>query len=82
MSLVSDTDSSPERQTFAAVERRFWDAYDLDVDEQYITLSDPDIRIRTLAAGEGDPLLFVHGGGSYASSFVPLIAEQIGRAHV
>lgn len=75
MSLVSDTDSSPERQTFAAVERRFWDAYDLDVDEQYITLSDPDIRIRTLAAGEGDPLLFVHGGGSYASSFVPLIAE-------
>lgn len=75
MNRVNDTDSSPDRQTFAAIERRFWDAYDLDVDERYITLSDPDIRIRTLAAGEGDPLLFVHGGGSYASSFVPLVAQ-------
>jgi hypothetical protein len=46
----------PERRAFASVERRLWDTYDLDVNEQYITLSDPDIRIRTLAAGEGDPL--------------------------
>lgn len=75
MTQVNDTESSPERQTFAAVERRLWDAYDLDVDERYITLSDPAIRIRTLAAGEGDPLLFVHGGASYASSFVPLVAQ-------
>jgi pimeloyl-ACP methyl ester carboxylesterase len=75
MNRPSATDTNPERRAFASVERRLWDAYDLDIDEQYITLSDPDIRIRTLAAGEGDPLLFVHGGASYASSFIPLVAR-------
>lgn len=67
--------ASPERQAFAAAEQRLWNAYDLDIEERYITLSDPDIRLRTLTAGEGDPLLFVHGGGSYASTFVPLVAQ-------
>ncbi len=44
---------------------------------QFLDLSDPRLRVHVIEAGQGEPVLFVHGGNSVAASWIPLL----GRLH-
>ncbi len=43
--------------------------------ERFVTLQQPDVRVRLLEVGDGEPVLFVHGGGGSAAQWAPLLAR-------
>lgn len=52
------------------------DRHDVDVDSRFLEVDvTPVERVHCLEAGEGPPLLFLHGVGVGASSWVPLLAD-------
>jgi pimeloyl-ACP methyl ester carboxylesterase len=63
---------------FLAAERRVFEDYGLDVASRFLELREPALRTRVLEAGDGPPLLFVHGGGGFASQWVSLMANLPG----
>ena len=65
-------------KAFLAAERRVFEDYGLDVASRFLELREPALRTRVLQAGDGPPLLFVHGGGGFASQWVSLMASLPG----
>jgi pimeloyl-ACP methyl ester carboxylesterase len=63
---------------FEECERRLLDHYELDVATRFIDVRRPPMRIRILEAGEGPPVLLLHGGGAFAAQWLPLLAELQG----
>src|SRR5689334_19835632 len=63
-------------------ERRLFDAHHLEVRERFLELPAPRMRARVLEAGEGPPLLHVHGGGAFGALMAPLAAAIPGRRHL
>lgn len=50
--------------------------YELDVESRFLTVDVPPVeRVHTLVAGEGPPLLLLHGVGVGATSWLPLVAD-------
>jgi pimeloyl-ACP methyl ester carboxylesterase len=60
-------------------ERRLFAHYDLDVASRFVALTDPPLRVRVLEAGDGDPVLLVHGSGMAAATWAPMLAQLRGR---
>lgn len=46
---------------FRQVERAVWNRFGLDPIERFVELDAPQVRLRVLEVGTGEPLLFVHG---------------------
>lgn len=52
------------------------DHHALEVDSRFLSVDAPPVeRVHCLVAGEGPPLLFLHGVGVGATSWVPLLAD-------
>lgn len=66
---------------FRAAERDLFAACELSMSEQWIG-SNTDDRSRIAVAGEGEPVLYVHGGGAFGSIWAPLAAKLRGRKHL
>lgn len=47
--------------------------------ERYVALERPRLNVRVLEIGEGEPVLFVHGGGGSAAQWAALLARIRGR---
>jgi hypothetical protein len=58
---IAPTAASTRTERYLETERRLWQHYRLQPDEQFIDLDTPAARLRVLEAGLGEPLLFVHG---------------------
>ena len=58
---------------FELAERRLFAACGVQVASRRVRLADPPVAVRILAAGEGPPLVLVHGSGMSASTWAPLI---------
>ncbi len=54
----------------------------VDVTSRFVDVSTPLLRVHLLEAGEGDPVLMVHGGNSVAASWAPLIAPLATQFHL
>lgn len=65
-------------RSFRAAERAFAEKLGLALEERTLAVRGPVPRARILECGEGPPLVFVHGGGSMASAWLPLIAHLRG----
>jgi pimeloyl-ACP methyl ester carboxylesterase len=59
--------------TFDVAERRLFDACAIRVASRRVRLADPPVAVRVLEAGDGPPLLLVHGSGMSASTWAPLL---------
>lgn len=70
------------KQRVEAAERRLFARYDLDVDSHYVQLDSPRIRIRVLEAGNGPPLLLLHGAGEISSQWAPMLTHLVDQRHV
>ncbi len=63
---------------FEVAERRLFDACAIEVASRRVRLADPPVAVRVLEAGDGPPLLLVHGSGMSASTWAPLLPYLAG----
>ncbi len=63
---------------YEQAERRLLERYGVKARSRYIELDKPRVRARIIEAGDGPPVLFVHGGGGAAMNWIPLLAELAG----
>lgn len=60
---------------FIEAERRAMAAYGLEYEDHFVDLAEPPIRARIIEAGEGEPVLLVHGLLATAAYWAPLMAQ-------
>ena len=63
----------PEVDAFKTAQQRLFQKYDTSVRSRYVKLEEPALTAHVIEAGRGDPVLMLHGGGSFACQFAPLI---------
>jgi pimeloyl-ACP methyl ester carboxylesterase len=66
------------RRAFEEAERAAAARIGLSYQSRYLALARPALRLRLLEAGEGRPLLLVHGGGGIGAQWAPLMARLPG----
>jgi pimeloyl-ACP methyl ester carboxylesterase len=60
-------------EAFELAERRLFAACGVQVASRRVHLADPLVAVRVLEAGDGPPLVLVHGSGMSASTWAPLM---------
>lgn len=65
-----------ELQTYLDAERQLWARTGADVTQRFVHLAHSDVDIRIHEAGEGPPVLFVHGGPNSGSTWAPLVSHM------
>lgn len=65
--------------TYRSAESKLWDYYRAGPQESQIEIASADTSIRIQEVGEGDPLLFIHGGPNSGSTFAPLVPKMENR---
>ena len=70
-------------------EKRFRDSedamlarYGVPAVSRFHEIDDPRLRVHVIEAGQGEPLLFIHGGNSVAAGWIPLLAKLHQRFHL
>ena len=58
---------------FEQAQRRLFEACNVHVAIRRVRLADPPLAVRVLEAGEGPPVVLVHGSGMSASTWAPLM---------
>ncbi len=64
---------------FVEAEQRYFALEGVAPEERYLEMDRPQLRVRVLELGAGEPVLFVHGGGGSAAQWAPLLARIPGR---
>ena len=75
---MTTTKLSPERAEVLAVQNQLLDETDLDLRPRRIQLNGGS-TLQILEAGEGDPLVILHGAGSSSVLLIPLMEQLKGR---
>lgn len=76
------TDAADRQQRFLELQARQLQAYGVEARSEYIRIADPPLRVHLLIAGEGEPVLFFHGGDGEAVDWAPLMAELQGSVQL
>lgn len=63
---------------YRKAEMRLWDAVGLTPTETLVTLPRLGVKVRVQEIGEGEPVLFVHGGPNAGSTWAPMIEHLVG----
>ncbi len=74
--MAASEPTATPRDEFAALQTEVLDWYGAEVTERYVTLERPALRTHVLEAGDGEPVVFVHGGGDEAMIWAPLLARM------
>ncbi len=64
----------PEVDAFKKAQEALLKKYGVTAKSRYVTLKKPQMTAHVLEAGRGEPVLLIHGGGSFACSFAPLMS--------
>jgi pimeloyl-ACP methyl ester carboxylesterase len=75
---MSEHATDARAASFEVAERRLFDACAIQVASRRVRLADPPVAVRVLEAGDGPPLLLVHGSGTSASTWAPLLPYLAG----
>jgi 2-hydroxy-6-oxonona-2,4-dienedioate hydrolase len=75
---MSEHGTDARAGSFEVAERRLFDACAIEVTSRRVRLADPPLAVRVLEAGDGPPLLLVHGSGMSASTWAPLLPYLAG----
>jgi len=68
------TEESIRRYRLA--EKHIWEHFGAVPKERFLHLDQPKVKVRVLEVGEGEPVLFIHGGPNAGSTWAP-IAPQL-----
>ena len=63
---------------YRAVERRLWASVGVSPDERTVTLARLGVDVRVQELGEGQPVLFIHGGPNSGSTWAGVAAQMPG----
>lgn len=63
------------RKLFAERQEALLRHYDLPARSRYLRIERPEMRVHVLEAGEGEPLVLIHGGDGEGALWTPLMAE-------
>ena len=63
---------------FEQAQRRLMRRYQVEASSRFIDIDGPVRRAHVLEWGSGPPVLLVHGGGSFAGPWAPLMAQLVG----
>jgi len=63
-------------------EKKYFERCRIQVDEHFVEIKEISIRIRVLTAGNGSPLLFVHGAPASGAIWMPLIRNLQGFKNI
>jgi pimeloyl-ACP methyl ester carboxylesterase len=58
-------------------ERSLWDYYGAQPKDHFLQLEQPRLKVRVQEVGQGDPVLFVHGGPNAGTTWAPLVAKLL-----
>ncbi len=58
---------------FGGKQKALLEAAGVPATSRYVEVRDPPLRVHVLEAGQGDPVLMVHGGNSVAIGWLPLL---------
>ena len=64
----------PEVDEFKRVQRRLLLKYDVSARSRYLKLKRPPLKVHVLEAGQGEPVLLLHGGLGTGCLFAPLMS--------
>ena len=64
-------------EAFRQAEQRVFEDFGLSVTARFLELTDAALRTRVLEAGDGPPVLLVHGGADFASQWVSADRESL-----
>ncbi len=63
-----------DEQAYRRVEQRLWDSVDRQPSERTIRLPRLGVRLRVQEVGEGEPILYLHGGPNAGATWAPVVA--------
>ncbi|MCB1186868.1 alpha/beta hydrolase [bacterium] len=64
-----------ETESYSELERRLLEHYGVEAESVFVEIANPALRVHLLLAGDGEPVLFLHGGDGEAADWAPLMAE-------
>src|SRR5437868_6828328 len=64
-----------QEMQYRAAEQRLWTHFQVKPTERFLTLQRPRVHLRLIEVGEGNPILFLHGGPNAGSTWAPLAAH-------
>src|SRR5258706_858025 len=67
---------------FRDAQVKLLEAYRAQTDSHFVDLSEPALRTHYLESGDGDAVLMIHGGNSFAASWAPLIQPLSRQFHL
>lgn len=73
INAVTPVIASPEIDAFKKAQQKLLLKYGIRAKSKYINLSEPQLKAHVLEAGKGSPLVMLHGGGTTAANFAPLM---------
>ncbi|HSG26113.1 MAG TPA: alpha/beta hydrolase [Anaerolineales bacterium] len=59
-------------QRYRAAEDRLWGYYNAKPKEHFLDLAQPGLKLRVLEIGDGEPVVFIHGGPNAGSTWAPI----------
>jgi len=69
------TTDDQARKAFAERQEALLRFYDLSARSRYLEIARPEMRVHLLEAGDGDPLVLIHGGDGEGALWAPLMAQ-------
>jgi pimeloyl-ACP methyl ester carboxylesterase len=67
---------------FTEKQKKLIDAAGVRAASRFVDVKDPPLRVHVLDAGQGEPVLFVHGGNSVGIGWLPLIERLQDKVRV
>ncbi len=64
--------------SYRTAERQLWRSLDVEARDRSVELRRLGTRVRVQEVGDGEPVVFVHGGPSAGTTWAPLVAEMAG----
>ncbi|MFO7547958.1 MAG: alpha/beta hydrolase [Acidimicrobiia bacterium] len=65
-------------ERYRETERRLWSSVGLTPSERFVTMPTLGVRVRVQEVGEGDPVLFIHGGPNAGSTWAGMVEHLDG----
>jgi len=72
--------TTPEQ--FREAQDKLFAAYDAEPHSRFADLSEPVLHVHYLECGQGEPVVMIHGGNSFAASWAPLIKPLSRHFHL
>jgi 2-hydroxy-6-oxonona-2,4-dienedioate hydrolase len=76
--IIKIDQNDPQVKAFAQAELQLFKYYGLEIKTRYVELKQPNLRVRILEVGSGQPILIAPGGNGEAFIWAPLMAELKG----